>query len=220
MSDNNSAAPKRNEAVRTFASEYTEATTTFSESNADKAAQYSLLPTGVGANRVMMMGTLLEVSRTKSDRLCGTIHDGTGSFKVYAGQFNQQACSKLKELEPDGNRTKLEAGEYEHVMVIGKTNSYESSGTWYVTVEPEVFIVSDKETRERWEAETAEKTLERIESFENDDAPRGKTARDHYDFDMSELRGDVEAVVEDLLPEVPTVPATAPSPDVTPPVEE
>jgi len=51
-------------------------------------------------------------------------------------------------------------------MVIGKPNYTTDEGETNISVAPEQLIVVDEPTRERWEAETAEFMLDRIEAYE------------------------------------------------------
>lgn len=196
MSQSNQSRPQRKEAVRVFAPEFNEATIEFKdpdeieEQGEERAANYVLLPTGDRANRVLMVGTLTETTEVSDKIIRARLVDETGeNFFVYAGQrYNQDEYGDLSRLEAP-----------EHLMVIGKPSTYTTDeGDTYVSVDPEEIIVTDEGTRERWAAETAEQTLDRIEAFEAGEAPHGEEADTHYDYDLSELHAYIEEVVEEL----------------------
>lgn len=193
--------PQRNEAVRVFATEFNEATIEFQdEADVDdgdensRAPKYHLLPSGGRANRVLMMGTVTEIEQVSSDptTLRAKIVDETGSFFTYAGQFNPDEVSFLQDLEAP-----------EHVMVVGKPSSYTTDeGDTYVSVEPENISVVEKETRQRWTAEAAVQTLNRLDAFEEGEAPFGEEAKQYYSFDHDALREEVETAAADLMDDV------------------
>lgn len=57
-------------------------------------------------------------------------------------------------------------------MVIGKPNTYTTDESeTNVSVDPEELIIVGEPTRERWEAEMAEFTLDQIEAYEGGTAP-------------------------------------------------
>ncbi|MDB2276412.1 hypothetical protein SAMN06266787_11722 [Halorubrum ezzemoulense] len=57
-------------------------------------------------------------------------------------------------------------------MVIGKPNTYTTDESeTNVSVDPEELIIVGETTRERWEAEMAEFTLDQIEAYEGGTAP-------------------------------------------------
>ncbi|CDK38089.1 hypothetical protein [Halorubrum sp. AJ67] len=212
MSDNdtnnsNGTQRERNKATRMFATEFNESNTEFKmpadiESDGDRAPNYYLTPTGAGVHRVLMMGTLMEVAKVNDSPTTyrAKIRDATGVFYVYAGQYDPETVSVLEELAPDGDREELTASEVEHVMVMGKPNSYTTDrGQTYVSVEPEFLLVSDAGTRERWTAEATKFTLERVQAYENDTAPFDSEADQQYEFDVSIIRDDVEPIAEDHI---------------------
>jgi RPA family protein len=72
----------REVAQRAFAEEFNDATYMFKESDDDRAPVYVLLPTGVKANRVFVVGTLTETEDVGSEDEYwqGRIVDPTGTF--------------------------------------------------------------------------------------------------------------------------------------------
>jgi RPA family protein len=150
---------RREVAKRVFAGEFRDAGHTFKESEEERAPTYLLLPTGEKANRVFVVGTLTEKEDIGSDSEYwrARVVDPTGTFLVYAGQYQPEAVDVIREVEPP-----------EYVAVVGKPDTYEpeDSDDVITSVRPESMTVVDADTRDRWIAETAERTLERIEGGE------------------------------------------------------
>ena len=196
------SAPTREVARRAFAAEFNDASYTFKESDDERAPVYSLLPTGQRANRVFVAGTLTETEDVGEDSEYwrGRIVDPTGTFFSYAGQYQPEAASALRETETPA-----------YVSVVGKPRTYETDeGDTNVSLRPESITVVDAATRDRWVVETAERTLERIEAFEGAAsgtseggeaaAPDEYTAmaETQYDPDLSVYRDRAVAALEDL----------------------
>jgi len=186
----------REVAQRAFATEFADATHQFQESDEERAPKYGLLPTGERANRVFAVGTLTETEDIGSDSEYwqARVVDPTGTFFVYAGQYQPDAMAFLREADAP-----------EYVAVVGKPSTYETENDdgemeTYVSVRPEAIRRVDEVTRDRWVAETAEQTLERTEAFlaqsgALDDvevdvdpaalAPAFERARSEYGLDIS-----------------------------------
>jgi RPA family protein len=194
----------REVARRVFASEFNDATYAFTESDDERAPNYALLPTGDRANRVFVVGTLTETEDVGDDSEYwrGRVVDPTGTFFVYAGQYQPEAASVLRDTEPPA-----------YVSVVGKPRTYETDdGTVNVSLRPESIAVVDDATRDRWVVETAERTLDRIAAFEEwadeQEAPEsGSTAptneyaemaRERYDSPVENYRRDVIQALEQL----------------------
>lgn len=183
------SVPTREVARRAFAAEFNDATYTFKESDDDRAPVYSLLPTGQRANRVFVVGTLTETEDVGDDTEYwrGRIVDPTGTFFTYAGQYQPEATSVLREVETPA-----------YVAVVGKPRSYETDeGDINVSLRPESITVTDEDTRNRWVVETAERTLDRIEAFDTADE-YAAMAETQYDPDLSIYRDQVISALEDL----------------------
>jgi RPA family protein len=182
-----SSAPTREVARRVFAREFNDASYTFKESEEERAPLYLLLPTGERANRVFVVGTLTETEDVGEDSEYwrGRVVDPTGTFFVYAGQYQPEAAGVLRELTPPA-----------YVAVAGKPRTYETDeGDVNVSVRPESITVVEETTRERWVVETAERTLDRIERFEEGTNEYARMATEEYDTDTDAYR---EMVVEAL----------------------
>jgi RPA family protein len=202
-----SSIPTREVSRRVFAREFNDASYTFQESDDDRAPVYLLLPTGEKANRVFVAGTLTEKEDVGEDSEYwrGRVVDPTGTFFVYAGQYQPDAASMLRDLEPP-----------EYVTVVGKPRTYETDdGTVNVSVRPESISVVEEATRDRWVAETAERSLDRVEQFDAGSAsetPNGPgeaagvdeyaaMAAERYDLPVETYKNAAEEALADLLGE-------------------
>ncbi len=182
--------PTREVARRVFAQEFNDASYTFKESDDERAPVYLLLPSGAPANRVFLVGTLTEKEDVGDDNEYwrGRIVDPTGTFFVYAGQYQPEAANALRELEPPA-----------YVAVVGKPRTYETDdGNINVSVRPESITQVDATTRDRWVVETAERTLDRIETFDDEADEYARMAREQYDPSLGTYRDAVISALESL----------------------
>jgi len=185
-----SGAPTREVARRAFAAEFNDASHTFKESEDERAPVYLLLPTGEQANRVFVVGTLTEKEDVGEDSEYwrGRVVDPTGTFFVYAGQYQPDAAGMLRELEPPA-----------YVAIAGKPRTYETDdGTVNVSVRPESITVVDAATRDRWVVETAERTLERVAAFDGDVNQYAAMADQEYDLPVEQYRESAINALESL----------------------
>jgi RPA family protein len=184
------SAPTREVARRVFAQEFNDAAYTFKESDDERAPVYLLLPSGAQANRVFLVGTLTEKEDVGEDNEYwrGRIVDPTGTFFVYAGQYQPEAASALRELDAPS-----------YVSIVGKPRTYETDdGTVNVSVRPESISEVDAATRDRWVVETAERTLERVDRFEEEGNEYGRMAREQYDLPVDSYRQAAIAALQSL----------------------
>ncbi|WP_042663972.1 RPA family protein [Haloferax sp. ATB1] len=182
--------PTREVARRVFAQEFNDAGYTFKESDDERAPVYLLLPTGESANRVFLVGTLTEKEDVGEDNEYwrGRIVDPTGTFFVYAGQYQPEAASALRDLDAPA-----------YVAVVGKPRTYETDdGSINVSVRPESITEVDAATRDRWVTETADKTLDRIAAFDDEGNEYARMAREHYDLDPEAYKRAAIAALESL----------------------
>lgn len=187
-----SQTPSREVARRVFAREFNDTTYTFKESDEDRAPLYGLLPTGEQANRVFVVGTLTEKEDVGDDSEYwrGRIVDPTGTFYVYAGQYQPEAASTLRDISPPA-----------YVAVVGKPRTYEpEDGQVNVSVRPESISVVDASVRDRWVVETAERTIDRIENFDPSVHEYDELAVEQYGEDLAQYRNAVITALEDLEP--------------------
>ena len=156
-SDSNSRIG-RQPAKRAFADEFADATEVFRESEDERAPKFAVLPTGERANRVFAVGTLTEAEDIGSDSEYwqARVVDPTGTFYVYAGQYQPEAMIALRGIETP-----------EYVAVVGKPRTYETDdGDVLVSLTPESITVVDEATRDQWVVEAAEQTLDRLDAME------------------------------------------------------
>jgi hypothetical protein len=173
-----------------FAQEFNDGSYTFKESDDERAPVYLLLPTGERANRVMVVGTLTETEDVGEDAEYwrGRIVDPTGTFFVYAGQYQPEAASTLRDLETPA-----------YVSVVGKPRTYETDdGTVNVSLRPESITEVDAATRDRWVVETARRTVERLEAFDDEGNEYARMARERYDLPVESYRDAAIAALESL----------------------
>ena len=187
MSESDSDSVSREVAQRVFAAEFNDASYTFKESDDDRAPVYLLLPTGERANRVFVVGTLTETEDVGEDDEYwrGRIVDPTGTFFVYAGQYQPEAASTLRDLEPPA-----------YVAVVGKPRTYETDeGDVNVSVRPESITEVDAATRDQWVVETADRTLDRIDAVDDAGNEYARMASEEYGDDAATY---TETVIEGL----------------------
>jgi uncharacterized protein len=185
-----SQAPTRELAQRVFASEFNDASYTFKESDDERAPLYVLLPTGERANRVFVVGTLTEKTDVgeESEYWQGRVVDPTGTFFVYAGQYQPEATNFLREVEPPA-----------YVAVVGKPRTYETDeGSINVSLRPESITEVDAETRDRWVVETANRTLERIERFDDKTNEYATMAHEEYELPIENYHRELLNALESL----------------------
>ncbi len=150
----------RERAVRVFASELEDATGhNFKEdTDSDRAPVYTLLPTGVRVNRVVIIGAVTEVNEyDDSDFVRARVNDGDSNFAVNASsQYQREAAAALKELDPP-----------EIVAIVGKVKHWENDeGEMNVEIQQlEEVVPVPEEERKEWVIATASRTRDRIQKF-------------------------------------------------------
>ncbi|WP_232686559.1 RPA family protein [Halobacterium zhouii] len=185
-----SQAPTREVARRVFATEFNDAQFTFKESDDERAPLYALLPTGESANRVFVVGTLTETEDIGEDSEYwrGRVVDPTGTFFIYAGQYQPDAASMLRELDTPT-----------YVAVVGKPRTFETDdGSVNVSLRPESITVVEESTRDRWVVETAERTMDRLAAFDEEGNEYAERAKQEYSEDVSPYRRAVLEALEDF----------------------
>lgn len=194
----------REEAFRATISELNHATTQVSKADTDADAgddddgiqetKFQVLPTGHAANRVVVFGTLTNVDIIKKDGNPNVIRahvcDETGGIDIWPGQYAQNVRSRLKGMTTP-----------EHVMVVGKAGFYkeEDSDEVQFKIEPEELIPVDKPAREEWTCEVVNATLDRIEDYNQGDAPAATIADEQYSVDIDELQAQIEELGGELV---------------------
>lgn len=138
---------------------------------------FLVTPTGAKVNRVFVVGVITESEDMGSQKSGekelwrGRISDPTGSFTIYAGNYQPEALVFLSNVEIPS-----------YVMVVGKVRSYEpEAGEIFVSIRPEEIHYADETLRNRWVVDTAELTLKRVGLLEDvlDSGFTGKTLMDY-----------------------------------------
>ncbi|MDY7081624.1 MAG: DNA-binding protein, partial [Halobacteria archaeon] len=115
--------------------------------------------------------------------------DPTGTFLVYAGQYQPEAVDVIRDIEPPA-----------YVAVVGKPDTYDpepedDTSDIITSIRPESVTVVDDDTRDLWIKETAERTMERIEGNDGD---MKQKARDVYGANDERYRDVVVEALENL----------------------
>ncbi|EMA56291.1 hypothetical protein [Halococcus thailandensis] len=178
----NDGRTDREPAKRAFAEEFADATELFQESDDERAPKYAVLPTGQRANRMFAVGALLEaenLAKSGDDEYWqARVVDPTGTFFVYAGQYQPEAMAALRSIEPP-----------EYVAVVGKPRSYENdNGEVLMSLTPESITVVPEAARDHWVVETADHTIARFDEFAEGPgiSPDADRAREAYGDDIEE----------------------------------
>ena len=185
-----SDTPSRRNARRAFAAEYEDATHRFTEQDGKQAPRYQLLPTGQRANRLFVVGTLIEVeTRSNGDWYRSRIADPTGSFGVIAGEDSPRFVrTTLQQVDPPA-----------FVSVVAKTGRYEpDDGPPRTTLRAESLTSTSESTRDRWIIDTADRTADRLKQFDDPANEYVRMVRDQYDPDVDQYRRAALKAVEEL----------------------
>ena len=162
----------REVAKRLFAQEFRESNLTFKDGDDQYSPLYLFTPTGAKVNRLFIVGTLIEKENIGNDTEYwrGRVVDPTGSFFIYAGQYQPEASQVLSECETP-----------EFISILGKPNTYTTSdGEIRTSVRLESIYRVDGQTRDRWVIDTAQATLDRLKSM---DSNLDKRSQEHYNTD-------------------------------------
>lgn len=146
---------QREVAWRLFAREYNQSHLEL-KGEGERAPSYLVSPLGAKVNRLFVVGVLTrcEPVGAAGDMWRAQVSDPTGVFHIYSGQFQPEATAVLKELSPPC-----------FVAVVGKSRIYRPDGTrTLVSVTPELVKEVDRDTRDAWVLETAQRTEERLEA--------------------------------------------------------
>ncbi|NPE29949.1 RPA family protein [Methanococcoides sp. SA1] len=178
---------------RVFAQEFRESNLTFKDGDDQYSPQYLLTPTGAKVNRLFIVGTLIEKEDigTDSEYWRGRVSDPTGSFMIYAGQYQPEAAQALAECETPA-----------FVAIVGKPSTYTTAeGTVLTSVRPESISIVDVTTRDLWVEDTARRTLERVKDLDNMDSNVVK-AKEHYNTDKDHYSSMVREALRSLKEDI------------------
>ncbi len=184
----------REVARRVFAQEFRESTLTFKDGDDQYAPQYLLTPTGARVNRMFIVGTLIEKDDigTEAEYWRGRVTDPTGSFTIYAGQYQPEAAQVLAGCEVPA-----------FIAVVGKPSTYTTAeGDILTSIRPESIHVVDGQTRDIWVMDTAKNTLDRLKELESGvNTPDLVKAREYYAPDVKHYRSLVAQALRSLKEE-------------------
>lgn len=187
--------PQREVAQRLFAAEFNAAAHSYKESG-DRSPTFVVSPFGAKVNRLFAVGVLTSVEAVgqTGDRYRAQVVDPTGTFNVYAGQYEPEATAQLADIRPPAV-----------VAIVGKSRTYQpESGVTYVSVRPETIRVVDKADRDAWILEAAKVGMLRLDALREAlklETPTQKALEDlGFPRDVSE--GVVKAIAHYGKPEV------------------
>jgi hypothetical protein len=148
--------PQREVAQRVFAGEYNEARHSYKESG-DRSPSFVVTPYGAKVNRLFAVGVLTSVEGVgqTGDRYRAQVVDPTGTFNIYAGQYEPEATAQLMDIRPPAI-----------VAVVGKSRAYSpEEGVTYVSVRPESIRTVEKSDRDAWVLDAAKHSMLRLDAM-------------------------------------------------------
>jgi len=170
----------REVAKRLFAKEFQAANLTYKDGEDQFAPTYLLTPTGAKCNRVFIVGTLTEKTNigTDSEFWKGRVSDPTGTFVIYASQYQPEAAQSLSDIEVPS-----------FVAVIGKPNSFKGQdGTQIFSIRPEIIVPVDADTRDMWVKDAILNTADRLVAMKAGGDADAARAKEHYQTDVEEYK--------------------------------
>jgi hypothetical protein len=146
----------RETAWRVFAGEYNDSTLDMSDGG-ERSPTYVVTPLGAKVNRLFVVGVLTDMENVGTEQgpmWRGRITDPTGTFHVYAGQFQPTAAAVMSKLKPPV-----------FAAISGKSRVYKpDSGATYVSIRPEIVKVVDANMRDYWVLESCQSLKKRLEA--------------------------------------------------------
>lgn len=147
----------REMAWRLFAGEYN-ASDFETGGGGDRAPTYVVTPLGARVNRLFVVGVLTDVENVGTDgqpMWRARVSDPTGTFHVYAGQYQPEAAAKLAKVKPPA-----------FAAIMGKSRTYSpEQGTVYTSIRPEMVKVVDAFLRDYWILEACRSLKTRLEAM-------------------------------------------------------
>src|SRR5438552_7547370 len=147
----------REVAWRLFASEYNDANLE-AEGTGERPPSYIVTPLGAKVNRVFVVGVITDVENVGTDgqpMWRARVSDPTGTFHVYAGQYQPEAASALSKLKPPV-----------FGAIVGKSRIYSPQpGTTYTSIRTEVIKSVDESVRDYWILEACRSLQKRLDAM-------------------------------------------------------
>src|SRR5436309_13012852 len=132
----------REVAWRLFASEYNDATLEMN-GGGERAPSYVVTPLGAKENRVFVVGVITDVENVGTDiqpMWRARVSDPTGTFHIYAGQYQPEAAATLSKLKPPV-----------FGAIVGKSRVYSpEAGTAFTSIRPERIKAVDESVWDYW----------------------------------------------------------------------
>ncbi len=148
----------REVAWRLFASEYNDATLEL-DGVGDRAPSYVVTPLGAKVNRIFVVGVITDIENVGTDMQPmwrARVSDPTGTFHVYAGQYQPEAAAVLSKLRPPV-----------FGAIVGKSRIYSpDSGGVYTSIRPERIKAVDETVRDYWILEACRSLRKRLDAME------------------------------------------------------
>ncbi len=146
----------REVAWRLFAGEYNDANLEV-EGTGERAPSYLVTPLGARVNRIFVVGVITDIENVGTDMQPmwrARVSDPTGTFHVYAGQYQPEAAAALSKLKPPL-----------FGAIVGKSRVYQpDSGGTYTSIRPEVIKAVDERVRDFWILEACRSLRKRLDA--------------------------------------------------------
>jgi RPA family protein len=147
----------REVAWRLFAGEYNDANLEV-EGQGERAPSYVVTPLGAKVNRIFVVGVITDVENVGTDMQPmwrARVSDPTGTFHVYAGQYQPEAAAALAKLKPPV-----------FGAIVGKSRVYQpDSGGTYTSIRPEAIKEVDERVRDFWILEACRSLRKRLDAM-------------------------------------------------------
>ena len=146
----------RETAWRVFAGEYNESNLEVSDGG-ERSPSFLVTPLGARINRLFVVGVLTDIENVGTEQgpmWRARITDPTGTFHVYAGQYQPVAAAVLSKMKPPV-----------FAAVAGKSRVYKpDEGTTYVSIRPEIVKPVEAYLRDYWVLESCQSLKRRLEA--------------------------------------------------------
>lgn len=185
-------SPIPEEAVQAFAREINHATHRVRSSDEAAPKVSVLLPTGVTARRVFVVGALVCMTDSAKDDTYRQeqIVNPTGELYIHAEESQSESTRMLREIDLPT-----------YTAIVGSPRlSSDVHGTVYVSLHPEHLMRVDEAQRNQWLRETARRTLDRIEAFDHASSEEALLAQDQYGADIERYR-QAAVMAQDMIGE-------------------
>jgi RPA family protein len=147
----------REVAWRLFASEYNDANLEM-EGGGERPPSYVVTPLGAKVNRIFVVGVITDIENVGTEvqpMWRARVSDPTGTFHVYAGQYQPEAAAALSKLKPPV-----------FGAIVGKSRVYSpEAGTVYTSIRPERIKAVDEAVRDFWILEACRSLQKRLDTM-------------------------------------------------------